>query len=202
MRRALTVFETVLQDTEQAHIIYTYLDKVVKAPIDYSDLLRWQWVQSVSALDKLIHDLVRLGMLEIFQSRRSLTPKFASFAIDINFHMQLVAAPTSAINLFESQILKKHSFLSFQDPDKISDALSNIWDEPHKWKCISAKMQLEESRVKTQLKNIVIRRNQIAHAGDYPNLMLERQEIEPNDVKDVVDFIKNLGENIYELVKI
>ena len=53
--------------------LYDYLDNIVKPPYDYSDLLRWQWAQSVSALDKLIHDLIRIGMVQTYQGLRTPT---------------------------------------------------------------------------------------------------------------------------------
>ena len=51
------------------------------------------------------------------------------------------------------------------------------------------------------LKNIVIRRNQIVHEGDYTDSLLMRQEIYEQDVKDVRSFITKLGNVIYNCVK-
>ena len=50
-------------------------------PEDYSDLLRWEYVASVSALDKLTHDLLRVGMLQIFEQTPDAKTyqKFAKF---------------------------------------------------------------------------------------------------------------------------
>lgn len=202
MKRSLDVFKSILCDTNNCKVVYDYLKNVVRPPYDYSDLLRWQWAQSVSAFDKLIHDLIRVGMVEIFVGKRNPTPSFLNFGLNMDAHFQMVQDPASASTQFEQQVVTKHSFLSFQDPKKISEALSNIWDENQKWAKIASEMSLDENYLKTKLKNISIRRNQIVHEGDYSNSLLQRQDIVDTDVADVIDFIEKLGTAIYNLVKL
>ncbi|MDR1175779.1 MAG: hypothetical protein LBK83_09970 [Treponema sp.] len=180
---------------------YDYLVQAVHAPIDYSDLLRWQWVHAVSALDKFIHDTVRIGMLQIYTGHRNSTNKYLTFTIDLKTHLQIIQDRSSALDIFEQQVLLKNGHLAFQDPDKISDALSYIWDEEHKWKAISNRIGISEKDVKTQLKNISIRRNQMVHESDYPENLLQRQTISRDDVTEVVDFIIKVGKSIYDNIK-
>ena len=47
-------FLMMVNDTDNVEILYEYLENTVKAPIDTSDLLRWQWVQCISAVDRFI----------------------------------------------------------------------------------------------------------------------------------------------------
>lgn len=202
MNSSLELFKSILEDTKNTRALYQFLKNVVKPPYDYSDLLRWQWAQSVSALDKLIHDLVRVGMVESFIGIRPPTPKFLGFGFTLDTHLQFLQNDASATYLFEQMVTQKHGYLSFQEPDKISDALSNIWNEHHKWQKISAELGLNESYTKTLLKNISIRRNQIVHEGDYSNSLLQRQPISEEDVDTVIDFIEKLGEVIYCLVEL
>ena len=49
-----------------------------------------------------------------------------------------------------------------------------------------------ENAVRTELKNISIRRNQIVHEGDYITSNTSRQSIEKADVDEVIDFIELL----------
>lgn len=58
-----------------------------------------------------------------------------------------------------------------------------------------------ENAVRTELKNISIRRNQIVHEGDYITSNTSRQSIEKADVDEVIDFIELLGTAIYTLVR-
>ena len=55
MTSSFAVFKEIIKETRNSSSLYSYLQNVVHPPYDYSDLLRWQWAQSVSALDKLIH---------------------------------------------------------------------------------------------------------------------------------------------------
>jgi hypothetical protein len=191
----------MLHGTKTIMAVYDYLNQKVQGPMDYSDLLRWQWVQSVSALDKFVHDIVRTGMLGIYMGNRSPTNKFLNFTVDLKTHLQIIQDASSALFAFERQVLLKNGYLAFQDPDKISDALSYIWDEKNKWKAISDIIGMPESDVKTQLRNISIRRNQMVHESDYPGNLMQRQTIAKEDVTEVVSFIEKVGKSIYDNIK-
>ena len=144
MRRAHNTFLRLIDDINVSKVLFDYFDGAMRPPLDYSDILRWEWIQSVSALDKLIHDLVRIGMVEIFERRRSITSKYNSFVINLDTYIQMRDTPLLASYYFENQVSMKHRFLAFQDPDKISDALSYIWAEPHKWQAIASYMGKDE----------------------------------------------------------
>ncbi|OOP72138.1 HEPN domain-containing protein [Clostridium beijerinckii] len=201
MNRAYRKFELLMSDTKNISSIYDYLQKCVKGPLNYDDLLRLQWVQSVSALDKLVHDLVRVGMVHIFTGRRSSTVKYRNFQVDMNWYELVASTPYIIIPEFEKKVIKQHGYLAFEDPDKISDALSNIWDANDKWKLIADRMYEDKNTVRITLKNIVTRRNQIAHEGDYIDDFGNRQVIEKIDTDVVLNFIDKVGTAIYECVR-
>lgn len=184
MNNAMTVFNSLIDQCSTTIGLYEYLE-AKSIPIDASDLLRWQYVLAVSALDKYMHDIVRIGMIEEFQGIRTETAKYLDFKINLSVLSLIKNSPTPEVD-FSNEIIRQHSFLVFQDPDKISDALSLIWDEPHKWKKISSNMTtiISENDLKTKLKNIVIRRNQIVHQCDCLSIQspLQQQIISKSDV--------------------
>jgi len=202
VKQSYDLFLSILQSTKNIMSIYNYCEQHLNPPIDYSDLLRWQWVQAVSALDKYVHDIVRIGMLEIYSGKRQQTKKYLSFSIDIKIHSLILINPIDSISMIEQQILMRHSHLSFQDPDNLSDALSYIWNEEHKWEEIAKKLGLSSDHIRKKLKNIAIRRNQIAHQGDYPNMQMQRLGITKIDVEEVIDFIEKIGCSIFSCIKI
>ena len=203
MNTALQVFSALIKHTEIAKGLYYFLDEQ-KVPIDSSDLLRWQWVLSVSALDKYVHDVVRIGMVQQYLGLRTITDKYNAFRIDMRNHLVIKTSPTPEIE-FEKEIIRQHNYLAFQSPDKISDALSFIWSEKHKWDVISTKMSttISAKDLKTKLNNIVIRRNQIVHEGDCISsiIPLQKQIINKTDVDDVISFITDLVTAIHGLIK-
>lgn len=194
-------FEKLVEDTKNVHTLYEYIENVMKAPFDYSDLLRWQWIQCVSAFDKLIHDLVRIGMIEVFQGQRIATAKFNTFSLDYLSYNEMLNNPIQRVQIFEQKIILKHSYLAFQDPGKVADALSYIWNENDKWLKIANKVGVDKNTCLIKLKNIVSRRNQIVHEGDYADTLSQRQEIYSSDVVDIRNFILKVGEGIYLCVK-
>lgn len=198
MRQAKVVFCALMAQKNVTAGLYEYLSNS-RIPIDSSDLLRWQWVLAVSALDKYIHDIVAAGMVEQYLNRRPTTPKFNAFQLSMNIISNITSSPVPEIE-FRNEVVRKHSYLAFQDPDKIADALSFVWNEPNKWAVISRNMatSIDSTTLKTKLKNIVLRRNQIVHEGDClsTNIPLIQQSITLSDTEDVVQFITELVDAI------
>lgn len=198
MRQAKVVFRALMAQKNVTAGLYEYLS-INKVPLDSSDLLRWQWVLSVSALDKYIHDIVAAGMVEQYLNRRATTPKFNAFQLSMNVINNLAIAPVPEIE-FRNEVIRRNSYLAFQDPEKIADALSYIWNEPNKWNVISGNMatHIDPVTLKTKLKNIVVRRNQIVHEGDClsTSIPLIQQPISHSDTEDVIHFITELVDAI------
>jgi len=197
MNQVYRSFKKIIQDTKTLGATYDYLNNVIKPPYEYSDLLRWQWAQALSALDKFVHDVVRIGMIEIYRGIRNTTPKYESFTLPLNILSEMKINNHREILIFEKYILLSNDYKSFQEPDKISDALSFIWNENHKWKCIADFLSKEEKTIKTFLKNAVLRRNQIVHQGDYNGFSVDRQEIFAEDTNEVIIFVEDLGKAIF-----
>jgi hypothetical protein len=73
MYKALELFRLNIRDARKLTGLYEYLETSITVPYSFDDLLRAQMVYSVSAFDKLIHDIVRIGMMEIFTGKRKPT---------------------------------------------------------------------------------------------------------------------------------
>ena len=109
--------------------------------------------------------------------------------------------------ILEKELSDKLSFMSFQSPDKVTDALSLIWGEPHKLQVLAADMNIsgcntneKANNLKQELTTIIQRRNQIAHEGDInPATQLPRS-IELSDVNKASDFITSLGHAVFRRV--
>lgn len=206
MQRAFDQFQDSLKLIRDLDALYVHLVNDLRLPNDLTDILRAEWVYSVSAFDKLIHELVRIGMINSFLGSRPKTATYLNFSISNDTHEKINAASSPAAvppkeYWFEQEIIQRHKHLSFQDPEKINPALSLIWDEPHKWQKIAGALALPEKDVVTKLKNIVTRRNQIAHESDIDIVTGLRITIVKNDIDDVINFIGSVGKSIFDLVK-
>ncbi len=202
MHRAVAAFNVSIQDARSLTALYDFLTTSVPTPFPYDDLLRSQIVYSVGAFDKLIHELIRIGMVATFMGTRPATAKYKAESISIQFHGTLVAAtiPPKEI-LFEQEIGRKLSFLSFQDPPKVADGLAYIWEEKDKWLKIAGVMGISVDDTKTKMKLIVLRRNAIVHESDSDPLSNVKNAITRSECKDMTDFIELCGNSIAGLVK-
>ncbi len=204
MLRALSVFQKNIAETSTLNAAYDHLEQTISnaAPISFDDILRSKLVYSVSALDKLVHDLVRIGMVEIFKNLRPSTPKYLSEPIPLSLHSQILnQSTTPAEILFEQHIIAKLKIMSFQTPDKVADGLSYIWSENQKWRQISNTLGVDEKLVKTRLTLISTRRNTIVHEADMDPINHQKFPITRQECDDVTSFILELGNSIANLVK-
>lgn len=196
-------FDCTYRRIIEIHDLYRYL----KEELNYSssfldDLLRSEIVYVVSALDRFIHDIVKVGILEAYNGRRLITPSLKKFSVNLEKLKLILDNNSDANQIIEEIIVENHKHLAFQDPTKIAEALSLIWGENHKWQKISNTLQMDEVTVKVKLRNIIIRRNQIVHESDIDLFTNTIQEIEGQDVIDSVMFVKKIVDEIYSLVKL
>ena len=112
MTNAKAVFRAIIDQTNISKGLYNYIGEQ-KVPIDASDLLRWQWVIAVSALDKYIHDIVRIGMIQEFKGLRPKTDKYNSFRIDLMNYSSISSSPTPELE-FERAVIQFSCYIDFQ----------------------------------------------------------------------------------------
>lgn len=196
-------FRNSLKDAGNLITLHQHCVSELKLPGDYSDLLRMSVIYCMSALDKLIHDIIVHEMVEIYAGRRPPTPRYKSESISLEQHIALAAAdsavPPAAI-VFEGIVRTKLSHLSFMDPSKLAEGLSLVWSENHKWQVIAGEIGCLPGDVKTELSNLYRRRNAIVHETDWDPSTGEKQSIEPIDAVRTQGFISDLGETIIGLV--
>lgn len=215
MNNYLTLFDKNISQARSLSTIYINLrDSVGIEDIYNNNLLKAQLVNVVSAFDMFIHGIVKRGVVEIFYKTRKETLKFQSFAFQAKTILKLLEVmspgfmPSSPDEIpdmiLEKELSDKLSFMSFQSPDKVTDALSLIWGEPHKLQVLATEMGINGNNIndkannlKQELTTIIQRRNQIAHEGDInPATQLPRP-IELSDVRKATDFIASLGHAVF-----
>lgn len=203
MYKSLAVFNGNLARTQELLALYDYLTGNIKAPMSFDDLLRLHMVQSVSAFDKMMHDIIRSGMVDIFIGNRNPTNKYMNKSISMEIYGSLSKATIPPKEYyFEQAVVKKLGTTSYQSPENVADGLSYIWDETHKWNKIAAAIGMNVEDAKKQLRLIVSRRNQIVHEADIELTTGGKRAISKNDCESSVSFMGYLGEAIVKLVTI
>jgi len=164
MKAAIEQFRTNIERVRNLGAIYQVLEAQTTEILDLSDILRSELVLAVSALDYYIHEVVRLGILEAYHGRRTQTSACLRFRVTLGSALQGISTPASD-GWLEDQITNAHSYQSFQDPDKIADAIRLISDA-ELWNVVANYLGMSSQYVRQKLKLVVNRRNQIAHEAD------------------------------------
>ncbi|WXA81106.1 hypothetical protein LV483_34805 [Pendulispora rubella] len=163
--------------------------------MDVSDLLRAQIVLAISAFDTLVHELTRLGMLEAAAGKRTVVDTFQRF--QVSFESVQLSAGASTLDWLDAEIRRKHSFLSFQTPDKVADAIRLI-SSVSLWNSVGSHLGKSPTDIKKELQLIVDRRNKIAHEADGdPSFPGTRWPIDPIMVNRAIDFLEAVGKAIF-----
>jgi hypothetical protein len=205
MQPAIEQFRENISHVKNLAAIHQAFAAGTTPALDLSDILRAEMVLAVSALDKFIHDLGRMGMLEILSGHRPPTPAYLRFPFSMEAVIFTRSNPTEEelLNYFGEEIRNRQEWQSFQYPDKIADAIRLI-SRIDLWKEVANQLGITEAKtVKERLEVFVNRRNKIAHEADNiptPTLLGGRWPIDPVLANEAVDFIEQLAEVIYKVV--
>ncbi len=202
MQIALDAFRGNLNRARDIGGLFTALSQATTPALDLTDLLRAQIVLAVSALDHFIHELVRLGMIETFDGQRIPTAAYRKFTAPLDILAYLATNPHDATPL-DQEIRLRHSWNSFQKPDKIAEALRLV-SEVRLWEEVAARLAMSMQDVKAQLGAIADRRDRIAHEADIDPTDPSRHTrwpITPTDAQSAVDFMERLGVAILDAIK-
>lgn len=198
MKQALSQFQKNLEFVRQLGHIYHVLENQTTSVLDLSDMLRAQIVLLCSALDHYIHELTRLGMLEIASKNRSSTPNYERFKISLSSLNTATSASSVGFVWLEDEIREQHSYRTFQQPDKIAEAIrliSNI----DLWRQVAIHLSMSDQDIKNQLKIIIEKRNRIAHEAD-TDPYGSRWPIGKADVDDAINFIETIANAIFAVI--
>ena len=199
MKTAIDQFRTNISRVRNLGAIFGALDSQTTLALDLSDVLRAELVLAVSALDHFIHELVRLGMLEAYRGKRPRTQRFLKFKVSLENALTGIA-DNEQEEWIDSEIRTRNGYRTFQNPEKISEAIQLISDVSL-WVNVSQRMGRAPEEVKEELHNIVNRRNQIVHEADMiPSPFEERWPIDRMLVSNAVDMLEKIAEEIYNAV--
>ncbi len=205
----LNYFNDVWERADALHSIYKYISSSTTSLIKQDEILRSEWVARVSALDLFVHELVIKGMIEIFEGGRPPTDAYKKYQVSIHTLDSIRNTNVSydKTSAFELELRQRMSFLSFQEPEKIADAIryispQQLWNNIAKYHGASASSEQQVSKhLKTKLSLIIQRRNQIAHEGDLQHgIPRYPWAITKIDVDDMSNFINNIVSSINKII--
>ncbi len=199
MLSAQTQFKENLKRVRELGDLAAAVQSMTTSAIDVSDIWRAQVVLVVSALDYFIHELTRLGMVECAEGVRPKTDAYLRFDMPMAAIESALTGTPHTIWVGET-VRQRHSWQSFQDPDKLADAIRLV-SSAQLWQDVAKRLGMSPKDVKTRLKLIVDRRNKIAHEADLdPANPGFRWPIGASLANDTVDFVEQLGDALFTVV--
>lgn len=165
-------FESVWERAEELVVIHSYLVANVSGAMPTDELLRAEWAMRVSALDLFMHELAAQRMLEVFEGNRAASTAFQRFRISLDTHTRVTANPLGAAAAFDLEVREQLGIQTFQDPDKIAEAVRlccdlELWNEVAlHLGATQATKQVAAKNLKRSISAVVQRRNKIVHEGD------------------------------------
>ena len=193
---AITTFQHAISRSVEMISLYDALVALRRNQPENDDALRSAYFQVVSSFDFLAHEIAAIEGRFRFES--SLPTRNLSLPMEIITITDVV----DRVNAAEIKIRHVNSFKAFVDPGKLAEMLSCYCEQP--WEKIADAYNIPRDEndkktaedLKTRLKNIWKRRNQIAHEADVNPTMagISLWPITKEDTQLTVEFIKELGE--------
>lgn len=198
MKRAIDNFAFSIERASETHALHTFLVDQVTPVCSFDDLLRFEIVQAVSALDAFVHEITLLGMLEIIKGVRASTPQFDRFPFSARSVLNFRAS--GDVNLLADDIVSRHNHISFQHPKKIAEAI-RLFSPVELWNRIGDQLERDPNALKNDLIFVVDRRNKLVHEADImPPYPMQRWPIKAEEVEQAREFVNALGFAIFEVV--
>jgi RiboL-PSP-HEPN len=200
MRAALSEFNRNIEVVRELDRTVGLLKRARAPSTAIDDLIRFQIVMAVSALDLLIHQIVRDGMIETAKGARSATPRFYKYRARLELALMGLTTP-GLFDWLSIDITEQHSRKSFQTSERVAEVV-HLVSLINLWQSVSAKIAMAEPDVKKLLDLIVSRRNQIVHEFDSnPLAPGTRWPVDRRLTRTNVTFIAKVGRAIVSVVK-
>ncbi len=201
-----TAFEEMRQNLDYARDLVRggrFLQRLEVGAFDVRDLYRAAWVQAVSALDHWIHRELydRASALALRPSVARPT-KFLKIEVPMSLFEDVLHNSAAMEQVFREHLRSKYGHLSFQQPDKIKEAVSLISDVSL-WPAVAKELGEGETSKSVQdgLTDIVKRRNRIAHETDRDHLAGGvRAAITDDEVTSVIDSLEKVASAILAVI--
>lgn len=196
-------FRATIENIDQRFKIYhVLLNQRLKDEAE--DLLRFQIVYLMSALDFFMHELYSYGIIKIFKRQKRKTTRYESFRVPLKLVEQALFDGENIQRHLKETITEINSTFTFMSPGRIKELLytigySNVFDRAQTDLRKAGILDWNES-LDRMFDRIYERRNKISHQTDIEHGGSDRNAITFDEVKHYRDIIVHTVESIYQSV--
>ncbi|MCR1823210.1 HEPN domain-containing protein [Terrisporobacter muris] len=193
--KIICTFKTTLKSIEDKFLI---VDKLETMDVNDAkdDILRSQIVFVMSSLDYYMHEIVKYGIIEMFNGNKPKTKSYQNFIVSMPFVEEAIKNIES-VDWLENWIVIKDKQNTYMASEKIKKCLSLISTKTI-FKNIADEMSMKSNELSNRIDEIYERRNYIAHQADRNAKTGELQEIDKTFVEQSIKFIREFVENVHK----
>ncbi|WP_167530496.1 MGMT family protein [Microbispora hainanensis] len=150
------------------------LERLAVGSFDVTDLYRAAWTQAVAALDHWVtREIVDRAVALALSPEVRRPPKFSNLSIPVELFERVHHHDEPLGDSFRAHLEKHFSFMTFQNPEKIKEGFAYV-STVNLWVKVAEVLTDQDARspitadgVRTRLREIAWRRNNIAHTADH-----------------------------------
>ncbi|GAB1823809.1 MGMT family protein [Herbidospora sp. RD11066] len=168
---------------------------------DVTDLYRAAWTQAVAALDHWVtREIVDRGVALAQQPKVARPPKFNNLSMPVELFEKVHHHEAPLGETFRAHLEQVFGFMTFQNPEKIKEGFAyvsavNLW--PAVAKVLTDQdptTPISADGVRTQLREIAWRRNNIAHTADHdPELSDHKKHITAEEAERTIAQLESIA---------
>lgn len=162
------------------------------------NMYRIEIVMLIGAMDYYCLEILKTGIIQIYNKERNSTDKYENLSIPMKFVAQALGNEESTEWLYSS-IMSIYGKMAFQNVDKIHEVIITI-SQKEKWNETATKLNIAKSELQKKITKLCLRRHQIVHKCDIPNDSTTKQSITYNEVEKQTKFISKFINELHKLL--
>ncbi|QVK18673.1 hypothetical protein KHQ81_02875 [Mycoplasmatota bacterium] len=168
------------------------------------DILRFQIVYAMSALDFFMHEIYSYALLKIFRNESPKTDRYNEYKIPLKLLEQALYDAENIDHYLKETFIDLNRNYTFMSPGRIRELLNIISSEDEfamVEKSLKAKNIISKhKRLDRILDEIYDRRNKIAHQTDINHGKDDKNAITKDEVEFYINIISHLVESLYQVI--
>ncbi|TQS27118.1 MGMT family protein [Microbispora sp. KK1-11] len=197
-------FEQFQQNLEYARQLIDggrSLERLAVGSFDVTDLYRAAWTQSVAALDHWItREIVDRAVALALTPEAPRPPKFNNLSIPVELFERIHYRDKPLGETFRAHLERHFSFMTFQNPEKIKEGFAHV-STVNLWVKVAEVLTEQDPRnpitadgVRTRLREIAWRRNNIAHTADHdPERPGQKAPITAAEAEATIEWLETMA---------
>lgn len=197
-------FEQFQQNLEYARQLVDggrSLERLGVGSFDVTDLYRAAWTQAVAALDHWVtREIVDRAVTLALTPGEPRPHKFTNLSIPVELFEDIHHRNEDLGKAFRAHLERHFAFMTFQNPDKIKEGFAHV-STVNLWVRVAevltgqdAKNPITADGVRTRLREIAWRRNNIAHTADHdPVRPGQKASITADEAEATIEWLETMA---------